>query len=230
MKDDRSSEEREAQDLEKLDIREHGRAPDGGPLVSDRRLFMQLLAYGGCGDPAPLVEALKGEHIAGVLYEDVNDPTGVALLTFDEDPNFFVTALRRVLNRSPFADLTPKPEYTMLGRTYTLGHEPDLEQALLERPIGRVCNPEFPWAIWYPLRRSGTFEELSAKEQRVVLMEHVGVGRAYGKAGYGFDVRLACHGLDRNDNDFVIGLVAPELYPLSSMVQRMRKTRQTSLH
>ena len=61
-------------------------------------------------------------------------------------------------------------------------------------------------------------------------MEHGGIGHAYGRAGYGTDIRLACHGLDKNDNDFVVGLLGPELYPLSSIVQRMRKTKQTSLH
>jgi chlorite dismutase len=61
-------------------------------------------------------------------------------------------------------------------------------------------------------------------------MEHGGIGHAYGRAGHGTDIRLACHGLDKNDNDFVVALLGPELYPLSSIVQRMRKTKQTSLH
>ena len=42
------------------------------------------------------------------------------------------------------------------------------------------------------------------------------------------DVRLACHGLDPNDNDFIAGLVGKELHPLSAVVQRMRSTRQTA--
>jgi len=41
-------------------------------------------------------------------------------------------------------------------------------------------------------------------------------------------VRLACFGMDKNDNDFVIGLIGKELYPLSACVQAMRRTRQTS--
>jgi len=41
-------------------------------------------------------------------------------------------------------------------------------------------------------------------------------------------VRLACHGLDVHDNDFVIGLIGRELHPLSHLVQTMRKTAQTS--
>ena len=71
---------------------------------------------------------------------------------------------------------------------------------------------------------------LTPDEQRVILMEHSGIGMAFGRAGLGHDVRLACHGMDKNDNDFVIGLLGPELYPLSCIVQRMRKTKQTSQH
>jgi hypothetical protein len=213
-----------------VDISEKGRSPDGRAISTDRRLFMQLLAYGGCGRSEPLVQALNEGGVAGVLYEDINDPQGVALLTFSEEPGYFLDHMRPFLNREPFAALTPKPEYTMFGRTYALGYEPDLEQALIQRPMQRVCDREMPWAIWYPLRRAGSFEQLSPQEQRVILMEHGGVGRAYGKAGLGTDIRLACHGLDKHDNDFVIGLIGPELFPLSSIVQRMRKTKQTALH
>ena len=47
---------------------------------------------------------------------------------------------------------------------------------------------------------------------------------------YAHDIRLACHGLDRSDNDFVVGLVGRELFPLSAVVQAMRKTQQTALY
>jgi chlorite dismutase len=119
---------------------------------------------------------------------------------------------------------------TMLGRTYTIGYETDLERVLINRPIERVTNPDWPWAVWYPLRRAGPFEQLSTKEQRTILMEHGGIGRAYGEADFAHDVRLACHGLGTEDNDFIAGLVGKELYPLSQIVQRMRKTKQTSLY
>ena len=158
----------------------------------------------------------------------MNDPYGVGLLTFHQAPGHFVTTVRSLVQGEPFRSLTPKPDYTMLGRTYAIGYENDLEEVLLNRPRRHVCNPEWPWAIWYPLRRAGAFELLSAKEQRTILMEHGGIGRAYGRADYAHDIRLACHGLDKNDNDFVVGLVGKELYPLSALVQRMRKTRQTS--
>ncbi|MGH2537170.1 MAG: chlorite dismutase family protein [Candidatus Promineifilaceae bacterium] len=217
-------------DLELVDIRERGRAADGSPVSFNRRLFMQLLAYGGRQDVAPLAAALEQAQIASVLYADLNDPRGIALLTLSEEPDYFLDRLHRFLKQPPFSQLTPKPEYTMLGRTYALGYEPDLEQALITRPRQRLLNPAWPWAIWYPLRRAGSFEQLSASEQWVILEEHGGVGRAFGKAGLAYDIRLACHGLDKNDNDFVIGLVGPQLHPLSAIVQRMRKTKQTSLH
>ncbi len=212
------------------DVAEHGRTADGDATSLDRRLYMQLHAFGGAGETAPLASALADAGLDAVLYEDVNDPEGVAVLTLTEDPGAFVTGVRSFLQSSPFAELERKPELTMLGRTYAIGHEQDLEDALVGRPRSRVLDPKLPWAIWYPLRRAGSFEQLSRKEQDSILMEHGGVGMAFGRAGLGFDIRLACHGLDQADNDFVIGLLGPELHPLSIIVQRMRKTRQTSLH
>jgi chlorite dismutase len=212
-----------------LDLGEKGRR-DGVPLSLDRRLFMQLLVYGNCRDSRAIVEALARSELDTVLYEDLNDPQGIAVLTMAETPDLYVTTLRALLNEAPFHDLVAKPEYTMFGRTYTLGYEDDLEESLIGRPRRRALDPALPWAIWYPLRRAGDFEQLPAEEQRTILMEHGGIGRAFGRAGYGYDLRLACYGLDKNDNDFVVGLVGKELYPLSVIVQRMRKTKQTSLY
>lgn len=216
------------QEASKLDLSEKGKDQDGRPISLDRRLFMQLLAYGGCRDAGSLIEALEQADVEGVLYEDLNDPQGIALLTFDENPDYFLTHVRRLLNRPPFSTLTPKPEYTMFGRTYSLGHETNLEDWLLNKPRQKVLDPEWPWAVWYPLRRAKSFETLPEQEQRIVLMEHGGIGFTFGRAGYARDIRLACHGLDKNDNDFVIALLGRELYPLSAVVQAMRKTRQTS--
>jgi chlorite dismutase len=213
-----------------IDVTEHGRSADGETITLDRRLYMQLHAFGGVRDTAELVRALEGAHVVGTLYEDVNDPTGVALLTLSESPDAFVDEYRSLLGSSPFGELEPKPELTMFGRTYAIGHEHDLDETLVDRPRRRVLDPALTWAIWYPLRRSGSFEQLSRREQDTILMEHGGVGMAFGSAGLGFDIRLACHGLDRDDNDFVVGLLGPELHPLSIIVQRMRKTKQTSLH
>ena len=136
---------------EPIDIREKGRGADGTPVTLDRRLFMQFLAFGNSTDSAPLIQALEEAKVTGALYEDVNDPRGVALLVLSEDPDYFVTTIRQFLNRPPFSALTPKPEYTMLGRTYAQGYEPDLEEALFARPRSRIFDPELRWVVWYPL-------------------------------------------------------------------------------
>jgi chlorite dismutase len=213
-----------------LDISEKGRAKDGTVLSSDRRLLMQLLAFGNCHNTTKLIEELKKSGMDFALYADINDPYGIGLLAVNEDPNFFVGGLREFLNGSAFTELAPKPEYTMLGRTYSLGYEPDLDKTLVVRPRERVLDPELPWVIWYPLRRNKLFETLSQEEQRSVLGEHGKLGFKFGDAGYGKDIRLACHGLDRNDNDFLIGILGKDLYPLSILIQSMRKTKQTSMY
>ena len=60
-------------------------------LTLDRRLFMQFLAFGACDDHTALIgRALAAAGLPGVLYEDLNDPSGSALLTFSEDPDFFL--------------------------------------------------------------------------------------------------------------------------------------------
>jgi chlorite dismutase len=165
-----------------------------------------------------------------VLYEDMNDPRGVALLTLTQDPNVFLDRVRPLLNGPSFTGLKQKPEYTMVGRTYSIGYEPDLTETLIDRPRRTVLNPAWKWAVWYPLRRSGKFAQLSADEQRVILAEHGAIGMSFGAGDYAHDIRLACHGLDKSDNDFVVGLIGKELFPLSAVVQSMRKTQQTSLY
>lgn len=215
---------------EVLNIDERGRAKDGTPIFSDKRLFMQFLVFGKVKDENKLIKSLQNESIEGVLYADINDKDGVGLLTFSNKPDFFVEQLRTYLNNSPFEELELKSEYTMFGRTYSFGYESDLEKTLIEGPREKVLDPKSPWAIWYPLRRGKSFETLSEDEQRSILGEHGKIGFKFGKAGYTTDIRLACHGLDKNDNDFVIGILGRELYPLSAVIQAMRKTKQTALH
>jgi Chlorite dismutase len=208
----------------KVDVRERGAQGQ----VTDRRLYVQLQVLTGCGDVKPLVRALEASRLEGVLYQDVNDPRGVGVLALSEHSTLFVTGLRELLNADPFAALTQRQELTMFGRTYASGFESDVEDWLLARPRRTALNPAWPWGIWYPLRRNGAFARLSAQEQGGIIREHSVLGHAYGDADLAHDVRLACHGLDVNDNDFVIGLVGRELHPLSHLVQAMRKTSQTS--
>ena len=212
------------------DIAERGGMKNGQPQRLDERLFMQLLVYGDCHDSQAVATALESAGVEGAVYEDANDPQGVAILSLTKDPNFFLDSLRPVLNSKPFDSMTARPEFTMLGRTYALGYEPDLAEAILHRPRRTVLNQDWPWAVWYPLRRNGRFAQLPPDEQRVILAEHGAIGMSYGAGDYAHDIRLACYGLDKNDNDFVVGLLGKDLYPLSHIVQAMRKTQQTSLY
>lgn len=216
--------------LEPPDLSEQGGLRNGVPQRSDDRLFMQLLVFGGCHDTRAVTTYLAALDMPSVVYDDFNDPSGIGVLAMAPDPDAFLDVLRPALTRGPFANLVQKPEYTMFGRTYSLGYEPDLSDTLIGRPKRTALNPEWPWAVWYPLRRSGAFAQLSAEQQRNVLAEHGAIGKTFGAADYVHDIRLACHGLDRSDNDFVIGLVGRELFPLSALVQSMRKTQQTALY
>jgi chlorite dismutase len=214
-------------DTQPLDLAEKGRR--GGQVTSlDRRLFMKFTAFGGCGDPDAAISALAEDGVDGALYLDANDPQGIGLIVTAEDPDYFVTTLRTLLNREPFTGFAHKPEFDMLGRTYSIGYEPDLEDTLFTKPRSKLLNPANRWAVWYPLQRSKKFQTLPADHQRRILAEHGSLAKRYGAGGQANDVRLACHGLDKNDNDFIVGLLGPNLHPLSAVVQEMRKTEQTS--
>lgn len=216
--------------IEPPDLSERGGQREGQPQRSDDRLFIQLTAYGDCRDVRAVSDQLAAAKIDAVLYEDLNDARGIGLLTIHRDPNFFLDTVRPLLNAGALGSLTRKPEFTMFGRTYALGYEPDLQEVLFDRPRRTVLNPAWRWAVWYPLRRNGAFVQLPAEQQRVILAEHGEIGRRFGAGDYAHDVRLACYGLDRDDNDFVIGLIGKDLFPLSALVQTMRKTQQTSLY
>ena len=212
----------------KPETAERGAPREGQPQSVDARLFMQLLVFSGCTRTQPLIVALKSSGLDAVLYEDANDPRGVALLTFDRDPAHFVTRVRLLLQAEPFASLQLRPEFTMIGRTYALGHEANLQDWLFDKPRKTVLNTAMSWAVWYPLRRKGEFMRLPDDERGKILMEHAKIGMSYVMHDLGHDVRLASHGLDQNDSDFVIGLIGKELAYLSKMVEAMRRTTQTS--
>ena len=210
-----------------LDIREQGRR-DGAPIHLDRRLFMKFTAFGGCDSVHVAAVELESRRVQGALYKDVHDPHGIGVVALAEDPSYFATELRDLFTIAPFAEMRHKAEFDMLGRTYAIGYEADLEHVLLQRPRERIIDPALPWAVWYPLQRDKAFYALSAERQRQILAEHGGIGRRFGEAGLAADVRFACHGLDPVDNDFVIGLLGRRLHPLSILVQTMRSTEQTS--
>lgn len=217
-----------------IDVNEYGGKRDGVRQSMNRRLFMQLYVF----DAAPgtdadalgheLAKTLRSRNLPGVVYADTSAPQGLGLLTWSEDPVAFVRDVRPLFRDELLQDLELRPGFTMLGRTYSTGYEPDLEHWLLRRPIDNVLDEACPWHVWYPLRRTGAFSKLPPQEQGSILREHAQIGLAYGQQGLATDVRLACHGLDANDNEFVIGLIGRELHSLSHLVQTMRKTRQTS--
>ena len=222
-------------DSTKIDLLEHGAARNGQPQQSDRRLFIQLVALECPRSPGTevcaraLFDALSEEALPGVVYADVHHPWGLGLVVMSESADELVSKLRAALSRPvvPTA-LRVRSEYAMLGRTYSSGFEPDLEDWLLQRPRRTLLDPGNQFGIWYPLRRKGGFERLQPADKGAIMREHGGIGRAYGEQNLANDIRLACHGLDPNDNDFVIGLLGQELFPLSHVVQAMRRTRQTA--
>src|SRR5262245_21567969 len=93
MTDDQASEK-------PLDIREKGAPRDGQPQLMDRRLFMQLLVVDCRGDVGPtevrrhLATALDRHGASAVIYEDVNHPTGLGVLSWSENPADFVDRVR----------------------------------------------------------------------------------------------------------------------------------------
>lgn len=210
------------------DLSEKGRDIEGNPLQSDRRLYFQFQAFTGCRDPQPVIDVLAASGLEAALYLDATDPFGIGIAGVHEDPEFFTEAWRTLFHDFQFEYMERDSETTMFGRTYSIGYENDLDEVLLYRVRRRLADPDLTWAVWYPLRRSGEFAQLPEEEQREALMEHGMIGHAFSDAGHAKDVRLACYGMDRNDNDFVIGLLGRELHPLSAVVQTMRKTRQTS--
>jgi chlorite dismutase len=227
-----------AKGLPPIDVNEYGGKKEGVKQAMNRRLFMQLLVFrvprGAEPVSAPdtvgaeLVSILRTRRIPGVVYADTMDPRSLALLSWSEDPAHFVRDVRPLFTGAPLNNVELRDDFGMLGRSYATGHEPELEWTLLRRPIENVTNEVTRWHVWYPLRRKGMFAKLEPIDQSHILREHAALGIAYGQQDLATDVRLACHGIDAGDNEFVIGLMGKDLHPLSHLVQAMRKTRQTS--
>jgi chlorite dismutase len=217
-----------------IDVTEYGGKKEGERQALDKRLFMQLLVFdaadGHSGDSlaGALAVLLRERRIPAVVYADTQDPYGVGLLTWSHDPAHFVKTVRPLFGMPDLAPATMRRGWSMLGRTYGQGHEPELAHVLLQRPVDQVMNEQWPWHVWYPLRRTGPFAKLPPEEVGPMMREHAQIGMAYGQQELAHDVRLACHGLDAEDNEFVIGIIGKDLHPLSHLVQAMRKTRQTS--
>lgn len=217
-----------APEFQPVDILEKGAPKDGKPQTSNRRLYFQLQCVHGRVSSESLDKELKNSKLDYVLYRDMNDPYGHGIVLMAENPEIFVQAGRKFFESKVFKEVELKQEMTMVGRTYSMGREPDLDDWMLNKYRRNALNGKYPWAVWYPLRRKPEFALLTREEQGKILMEHAQLGQVYGMSGFAFDIRLACYGIDKQDNEFVIGLVGEELYPLSRLIQDMRKTQQTS--
>lgn len=215
--------------LPTIDVHEYGGKKGDVRQSMNRRLFMQLAVLEADRDLAgALADVARARRVPAVVYADATHPRRVGLLAWGEDPAHFVRAVRPLFGAPELAGARVLPELAMFGRTYATGYEPDLEHWLLRRPVENVLAEGSDWHVWYPLRRTGAFARLEPQEQSAILREHAQIGLAYGQQELAHDVRLACHGMDAADNEFVIGLVGRDLHPLSHLVQTMRKTRQTS--
>ncbi|MEM1294739.1 MAG: chlorite dismutase family protein [Verrucomicrobiota bacterium] len=208
------------------DHRDFGMPKRGVPQAIDRRLFMQLQVFSGV-DRDAAVDAMKSAKTPGVAYADLNDPRGIGVLLWDEDPLALSQQASETYSSEAFANASLRPEFTMLGRTYAFGREDDVTYWLTQRPIDSATFPDRPWAVWYPLRRKPEFYRLPRAEQAEMLREHGIIGHHYGSSGYATDIRLECFGMDANDNEFVLGLLSDRLYWLSRLVKDMRGTKQT---
>src|SRR5262245_53255082 len=100
--------------LEAPDLSEKGGLRNGQQQRSNERLFMQFLAFGECRDTAAVVRHVSAASLAGVVYEDVNDPHGIAILALSTSPEYFLEVVRPLLVSGPFVSMTLKPQFTML--------------------------------------------------------------------------------------------------------------------
>ncbi|MEO0587753.1 MAG: chlorite dismutase family protein [Planctomycetota bacterium] len=208
------------------DLSEHG----SRGAASDRRLFLRLVVIEGDVAAEAVERALRDAAVEGCVYLDAHHPGAVGVLTIHEDPAELAERVGPALGGLMSPTVRLRHAMTMLGRTYALGYEPDLEETLIERPRRTAHRDDCPWAVWYPLRRSGAFARLERDEQMAILREHGTIGMAFGQNDLAHDIRLASHGLDPNDSDFTVGLVAPELSTISKLVEKMRPTVQTSTY
>ena len=201
---------------------------------SNRRMFFQLRVLEAKDAKhaqeaiGRLKEAITGVMDGWVIYSDACSSRSLGLLVWTEKPEVLAIDLPQVISSA--GALVERPGWTMLGRTYSNGHERDLEDFLLKKPVRTVISGDEPWAVWYPMRRKGLFYLQPGADQCEMLLHHAAIGKSYGDAGAAKDVRLKCYGIDEKDNEFLIGLVGKELFALSRIVEDLRKTHHTSTY
>ncbi|KAF4668263.1 hypothetical protein FOL47_003118 [Perkinsus chesapeaki] len=205
--------------------------------TSEERLYVRLdvLEAVDCarlpGSKRKLEEQMKAADVSCVIYDNINSPKSIGLLTWSIDPSHFAKVVNPVLQQAGIGDvLSPVPGWTMLGKTYSNGHEPSLRDFLLKKVPRNATRQDAPYAVWYPMRRKGEFYMETPSDQCRMLLHHAAIGRAYAEVGAAYDIRLNCYGIDADDNEFVVGLIGKDLYGLSKIVEEMRKTEHTSYY
>ena len=118
------------------DLLERGGPVRGEPQALNSRLFIQLQVFTGCFDTAPVVDSVRDSGLEVVVYANLNDARGIGILVMAEDPLVFSEAARSMFLSLPFRNLTPLPNFTMFGRTYATGREPDSHGRSRSRPVG----------------------------------------------------------------------------------------------
>jgi hypothetical protein len=218
------------------ELREVGATDSSGERqYMKRRLYMQLRVLDvdlkAIADLGKFFEELKNllSSVPCVLYRDANANNSIGVLTWSEDPSFFAIDLNRILSDERIASkFSERSGWTMFGKTYSNGHEKDLEEYLFRKPIRTSTKDEWNWAIWYPLRRRGPFYVQPPADQCQMLLHHAAIGKAFSEVNAAHDVRLKCFGIDAQDNEYVVGIIGDDLHCLSRVVEEMRKTKHTA--
>ena len=217
------------------ELREVGAPANGERQYMTKRLYMQLRVLDVdlklVSSIDQFVEDLKLQLVSvpSVLYRDSSSANSIGLLVGVEDPSMFVEGVASALTHPSVAGkYTERPGWTMFGKTYSNGHEKDLNEYLFKKPIRNVTNEKWDWALWYPLRRKGPFYVQPPADQCSMLLHHAAIGKAFSDVGAAHDVRLKCFGMDGLDNEYVVGIIGDDLHGLSRVVEEMRKTKHTA--
>lgn len=217
------------------ELREVGAVNGGERQYMKKRLYMQLrlldVDLKSVSSMDDFIENVKSlfTSIPSVLYRDSSSSNSVGLLVWSEDPSLFTEGVCSALTHALIAGkYSERPGWTMFGKTYSNGHEKDLNEYLFKKPIRTVTHADWDWALWYPLRRRGPFYIQPAADQCRMLLHHAAIGKAFSDVGGAHDVRLKCFGMDALDNEYVVGIIGDDLHGLSRVVEEMRKTRHTA--
>jgi chlorite dismutase len=195
--------------------------------MSDNTLFLQLQIFDiePAAGPRAMVSALsrrlREKRIDGVIYGDANDHRGIGLLTWAADPGDILDNVHALLGGKRFSALTPRPGWVMFGRVSgdAAANTPEV-----------LLNGDRNWAAWYPVRNKAEWALLDDAAQAKVHKAHGTVAKSFTDDGRVAYVRLACHGIDPEDNDQIFGLTAGSLMDISLLQEAMRGTAQVATH